>query len=109
MSGVQRLYGTTDQLGWTAADQWGGAMSQRSITEGVGALDDHTDEAGFLMLGLAQIVTMFALWMGLWPAAFGIPKGSALATILGTAFTLAGAGGFYLAFRTLSLERQSPT
>lgn len=65
---------------------------------------DRTVEAGFLTLGLAQLITTFAFWIGLWPGAFGIHHAPTLAVVLAVLFALAGALGFYLAFRAFAFE-----
>ena len=83
-------------------------MSGGTVTTGAGDVRED-DWAGFVMLGLAQFVTIFAIWMGLWPTAFGVTGGSALARGLAALFTLGGALGFFLAFRTLSLRGQPET
>jgi heme/copper-type cytochrome/quinol oxidase subunit 1 len=84
-------------------------MSGGTVTPSAGNDVEEDDWAGFLMLGLAQLVTIFAIWMGLWPTAFGITAGSSLAKALAALFTLGGALGFFLAFRALSLQGQPET
>lgn len=84
-------------------------MSGGTVTPSADTGLEEDDWPGFVMLGLAQLVTMFAIWMGLWPTAFGITGGSALAKGLAALFTLGGALGFLLAFRTLSLQGQAET
>lgn len=84
-------------------------MSGGTVTPGARGDLEEDDWAGFVMLGLAQLVTIFAIWMGLWPTAFGITGGSTLAKSLAALFTLGGALGFFLAFRTLSMQGQGET
>lgn len=64
----------------------------------------RSDEAGFVTLGLAQIVTTFAFWIGLWPEAFGIDHASRMALVLAVLFGIGGVLGFYLAFRAFALD-----
>jgi hypothetical protein len=63
-------------------------------------LHEHGDEYGFLILALAQLVSIFAFWFGSWPQSFGLPER------LGLGFALfffgSGVVGFYLSFRVLS-------
>jgi len=66
--------------------------------------EENTDEAGFVMLGLAQMVCIFAFWMAFWPSAFGLPRTSRVGTGLGVLFGIGAMTGFYMAFRALSLE-----
>lgn len=65
-----------------------------------GALAGYEDEVGFLLLGLAQLVSIFAVWFGSWPRAFAMPARYGL-TFSGF-FLASGVFGFYLAFRFLS-------
>lgn len=85
-------------------------MSQRSgqWIELDEQFDDLSNEAGFLTLGLAQLVMTFAFWMGLWPGAFGIYGAPTLASVLAGLFALSGGLGFYLSFRAFTLEPELP-
>lgn len=65
---------------------------------------DRTDEAGLVTLVLAQVITTFAFWIGVWPAAFGVHRTPTLAVVLAVLFGIAGALGFYLAFRAFDME-----
>lgn len=65
---------------------------------------DRTDEAGYLTLVLAQAITTFAFWIGIWPAAFGVHRTPTLAVLLAVLSGIAGALGFYLAFRAFDME-----
>lgn len=76
----------------------GGAASTGVPTDGV---VQPADGAGLLMLGLAQMVSIFSFWMALWPAAFGLPRSSSMGAWLGLAFGTSALIGFYLGFRTL--------
>jgi hypothetical protein len=96
----------------------GGAASTGSPT---GSADDPADGAGFLVLGLAQMVCIFAFWLAVWPAAFGLSRTSSPDVWVGLAFGLSrtsspgvwvgltfglsGAVGFYLGFRALFIDR----
>lgn len=62
------------------------------------------EAAGFLMLGLAQLVCIFAFWMALWPQSFGVEQSSLLGVLLGVLFGAAAVVGFYLAFQALSVD-----
>lgn len=66
--------------------------------------EGRSNEAGLLTLGLAQVVTTFALWIGLWPEAFGIRGASGLTEVLAVLFVAAGALGFYMALDALAQE-----
>jgi hypothetical protein len=64
-------------------------------------LEQYQDELGFLLLGLAQMVSIFAIWFGVWPEQFGFP--AALGYGFAAFFLLSGVFGFYLAFRSLTV------
>jgi hypothetical protein len=68
---------------------------------GEGHLRGYEDEIGFVLLGLAQIVSIFAVWFGSWPSAFAMPPTLAYSFMM--FFLGAGAFGFYLSFRMLSV------
>lgn len=62
--------------------------------------DDYRQEAGFVVLGLAQLLVMFGVWMGVWPASFGAGVDQGVGA--GAVLLLAGVAGLYLAFDLLS-------
>jgi hypothetical protein len=66
--------------------------------------DARKEAAGFVMLGLAQLVCIFAFWMAIWPSSFGVNSSSELGLLFGGLFGAAAAVGFYLAFQALSLD-----
>ena len=81
--------------------------SERSAEQSAatsGLLEGREDIAGLLVLSLAQLVTIFGLWMGYYPAAFNFSGRSATTTGLAIFFLGAGAVGFYLAFVYLTTE-----
>lgn len=78
------------------------SAEQSAGTPGFVARREH--EAAFLVLGLAQFVSIFGLWLGFYPGAFNLTGRSALSTGLAIFFLGAGTIGFYLAFVYLTLE-----
>lgn len=79
-------------------------MSNNRASAASGALDGHEHGVGFLVLALAQFVSIFGFWLGYYPAAFRLPEGTLLSGGLAGFFLAAGAVGFYLAFSYLTME-----